>query len=159
MEVTVTHVEAESINDMGDAVLPLSIDGETYNLAKLRLADFADAEAYLKAKAMSALMTSMRDFPMSGEAQGIALALIVKEPYPLSRLIDGQESRLYLLWLSLKRAGNDKGWKWTQDNITVDLMNDLSRVLFWISGVTLPGGDDSENPTTHGDQSEANDGS
>ncbi len=153
-DVTITQVHDESVSEHGDAVLPITFDGETYNLRKLRPADLAAAEDHMRGKAISLLIESCRFVPVAPEAYGAAMATLASQPYDLNMLVKGQESRLHLLWLSLKRGGLKEPFAWAQNNIRTNLMQDLEDVLMWMSRLESPPKepDDTTDPTTPGDQ-------
>ena len=150
MEVTITHVEDESVDELSDSVLPLTIGEETSNLRKLRPADLAQAESYMRGKAMSFLLEAFRFTPTLESVQGPALATIASKSYTLTDLTTGQESRLYLLWLSLKRGGSDKTWEWVQGNIRTNLLREMEDVMMWISRLEMATPEPGADPTTPG---------
>lgn len=157
MEITVKHIRDESIGDFSGEHMRVEIGGTVYEMAQIRPGDLASAQTWMRDKAMSAFLDSTQRLRMLEGERAKGLATIVMTPFPLTQVIDDALGRLYLLHLSLKAAGSKLTWEQVQNDIPIEIIQDLTRILLWVSGFGDPDEEtketDKPDPTTPTDMS------
>ena len=148
MEVTIRHIKPENLDDMSDARMCIVVEGKEYVMAKLKIGDIADVTAAVRSEDLSMFVEGARTLRLADGERGKAMAEIIRGDYPLTKVIDHANGRLRLLHASLKRAGSKMTWEQVRNDIPVDILSELVRVLLWCSGFGDPEGEDNGNPTT-----------
>lgn len=148
MDVTITHEKNDDLDNLSDARIRMNIGGKEYVLAKLRPGDIADLVARERSAAMSAFTNAARGMMLGDGERGRALAEITLADFPVSKVIDHPEGRLRMLHAALKRGGTDMTWDQVRNDIPIEILSELVRVLLWCSGFGDPGETDKKNPTT-----------
>lgn len=148
MDLTITHEKNDDVDNQSDAKIRMNIGGKEYILAKLRPGDIADLTARQRSADMSAFTDAARTMLLADGERGKGLAEIIGADYPTSKVINHPEGRLRLLHASLTRGGTEMTWDQVRNDIPIDILTDLHRVLLWCSGFGDPGEEANENPTT-----------
>lgn len=95
--------DSVSILNVSSEPVTLTIGEQTYAVSPLGPGDYAKAEAYMRDTRLGAFLKQTRNTPMTDDARGIAIGRIMCEPVLLNDLLLSYQSRLYMLWLSLKK--------------------------------------------------------
>lgn len=123
-----------SILDVSSEPVTLTIGEHIYAVSPLGPGDYAKAEAYMRDQRLAGFLRQTRNTPMTDDARGIALGRIVCEPVLLNDLLLSYQSRLYMLWLSLKKqtAGITLDQVHAMTEVTTsmltDIMNKITRI-------------------------------
>lgn len=135
-----------SMVEFSSATAEITIEGKAYKLSPLTMKDRADAERRIRDRRISHMLERIATAILPNEVIGKAIAEIECNSVSLDELLDTYESRIYLLFLSLKRGGNSL----TEDQVaelppaSVQL---LGTIIRFITGVEDEG-DAADRPTT-----------
>lgn len=144
----VTQKSHDTLGDLADAPLPITLNGTEYTLHKLKWSDLATVQQWLRGKAQDLFYETSRMVPLSEEARAIASHKNVTKPYTNLELLNDQDSRPRLLYLSVRRGGYKGEYKAFLDELDIQIMERMVSILFWITGIKPPPGDESSDPTT-----------
>lgn len=123
-----------SILNVSSEPVTLTIGDQTYAVSPLGPGDYAKAEAYMCDWRIARFLRQTKNTPMTDDARGIALGRIVCEPVLLNDLLLSYHSRLYMLWLSLKKQTTgitlEQVHAMTEvtTSMLTDIMNKITRI-------------------------------
>jgi hypothetical protein len=137
---------ALSTVEFSAATAEITIDGKAYKVSPLTMADRAAAERRIRDRRMSHMLESISGVLLPNEVIGKAIAEIECNTVSVDELLDTYESRIYLLFLSLRRAGETMTEKQVAD-LPPGGIEILGTIIRHITGVPQAK-DESENPTT-----------
>lgn len=125
-----------SILDVSSEPVTLTIGDTVYAVSALGPGDHAKAEVFMRDQRLAAFVRQTRNTPMTDDARGIAIGRIMCEPVLLNDLLLSYQSRLYMLWLSLKKktAGITLDQVHAMTEVTTSLLTTLMNKITGIGG-------------------------
>lgn len=124
--------DAVALVDVSSEPVTLTIGEQTFAVSPLGPGDFAVAEAHLRDQRVDTVVRRTQNPNlMTYETRGIAVARTVCEPILINDLLLSYESRLYMLWLSLKKRQPQLTLAQVKvlPGVTVDILTELMSVV------------------------------
>lgn len=111
--------DAIALVDVSSEPVTLEVNGQTYAVSPLGPGDYVKAEARLRDQRFKTFMRLTMNTPMTDEARGVAMARVIGDPVLLNDLLLSYDSRLFMLWMSLRKR---------TPNVTLDQVQALTGV-------------------------------
>lgn len=138
----------DTLGDLADEPLPLKLGDTEYKLTKLKISDLGAVQQWLRGKAVDFAFEKTRMVELGEESRAIACHLNVTKAYTTLELMNDQESRFYLLYLSVRRGGYKETFEKFTDEVEIGIVERLISILFWITGISKAPKEESSDPTT-----------
>lgn len=124
-----------SLADVSDATATLRVGDKDYELRRLTIGDYAQAQQHMIDRRMQSVLDKLRTVPTEDAVLSGALADIVSRPVTYREMLDDHESEMFLLWRALQVNGKGPTLKWLQNDMPSATRKVLSHALLWATNI------------------------
>lgn len=123
------------------ACLPITIvlNDEACELVPLSPRDLARATEHLRLLRLKRYFEYTRSVPLDQVTRAKSIAELTAQPITIFDVADDREAAMFLIYLSLKKAGGQLSCKQVEDMLDPVDNNEWLPLLFKISRITIPG--------------------
>jgi len=136
------QTDTVSLVDISDATATLRVGDTDYELRRLTVGDYAEAQQNMVDRRMQAVIDKLRATPVDDKVLSGALADIVSRPITFTEMLDDNATEMFLLTRSLQVAGQ----KITAASLPPAQRKVLTLALLWATGIPAAALEESPAP-------------